>query len=200
MNVAYHTKQKSVVIYSDSKSALQNLNYNSSHLLIQKVQEWLFRISCRRKSISFCWVRAHVGIPGNEKADRKAKIAFTQREMNVKAVRHFDMKQPVHNYILCKLQEWWSSPHLANNKLMTIRPQTSFWQSSFHRDRFEIVLTWLRIGHCRLKYGFILHGGTAPVCAHCDSILTVEYILVHCTRYIDERCQYHLDVRPFLRF
>ena len=48
MNVAYHTNQKSFVIYSDSKSALEGLN-NSSHPLVQKAQEWLFRIFCRHK-------------------------------------------------------------------------------------------------------------------------------------------------------
>ena len=31
------------------------------------------------------------------------------------------------------------------------------------------------------------------MCAHCDSIVTVEHILVHCTRYVDERCHYCLD-------
>ena len=37
MNVAYHTNQKSFVIYSDSKSTLESLNnYNSSHPLVQK--------------------------------------------------------------------------------------------------------------------------------------------------------------------
>ena len=92
--------------------------------------------------MSFCWVPAHVGILGNERADMKAKIAYNQREINVKAVPHFDMKQPVHKYILCMWQERWSSPLLANNKkLSAIRPLLSFWQSSCHRDRrIEIAL------------------------------------------------------------
>ena len=52
MNVVYHTNQKSFVIYSDSMSALESLNnYNSSHPLVQKAQEWLFRISCQHKSV-----------------------------------------------------------------------------------------------------------------------------------------------------
>ena len=29
--------------------------------------------------------------------------------------------------------------------------------------------------------------------AHCDSFLTVEHILVHCTSYVDERRRYRLD-------
>ena len=195
MNVAYHTNQKSFVTYSDSKRALEILNnYNSSHPLVQKAQEWLFRSSCQHKSVSFCWFPAHVGSHGNERADRKAKIACNQREINVKAVPHFDMKQPIHKYILHKWQEQWSSPLLTNNELKAIRPLLSFWQYSFHRDRrIGIVLTRLRIGHYRLTHGFILDGGRASVCAHCDSFLTVEHILVHCTRYVDERRRYRLD-------
>ena len=168
MNVAYHTNQISFVIYSDSKSILESLNnYNSSHPLVQNTQEWLFRISCWHKSVSFCWVPAHVGIHGNERADRKAKISCNQREINVKAGPHIDMKQPIHNYILRKWQERWSSPLLANNKkLRAIRPLLS----SFHCDRrIEIVLMRLRIGHCRLTHGFILDGGSAPMC-----VLTVK--------------------------
>ena len=51
----------------------------------------------------------------------------------------------------------------------------------------------MRIGHCWLTHGFILDGGSAPVCADCDSFLTVEHILVHCTRYVGERRLYCLD-------
>ena len=126
----------------------------------------------------------------------KQRLQVTKEKVNVKAVPHFDMKQPIHKYILHKWQERWSSPLLAanNNKLRAIRPRLSFWQSSFHCDRrIEIVLMRLRIGHCWLTHGFIIDGSSAPVCAQCNSILTVEHILVHCTKYVDERCQYHLD-------
>ena len=31
------------------------------------------------------------------------------------------------------------------------------------------------------------------MCAHCDSFLAVEHILVHCTRCVDKHRRYHLD-------
>ena len=34
------------------------------------------------------------------------------------------------------------------------------------------------------------------MCAHCENFLTVEHILVHCTRYVDERRRYRLDGMP----
>ena len=100
------------------------------------------------------------------------------------------MKQPVHKYILFKWQGQWLSPLLANSrKLRAVRSLLSFWPPSFHCDRsIEIVLTRLRIGHCRLMHSFILDGGSGPVCAHCDNILTVEHVLVHCTRCVNECC------------
>ena len=195
LEIVYNTNKKSFVIYSDSKSVLDSLNtFNPAHPLVQKVQEWLFRISCRRKSVCFCWVPAHVGIRGNEKADKEAKKACSNRNVSIDTVPHFDMKRPIHKYILKKWQDRWSSPSLANNKkLKAIRPQIEFWQSSFHQDRrTEIVLTRLRIGHSWLTHNFILDGGGAPECAHCDSLLTVEHILVHCTRFLAERRRHHL--------
>ena len=186
LEVVYHTNKRSFVIYSDSKSVLESLNtYNPSHPLVQKAQEWLFRISSRHKSLSFCWVPAHVGIPGNEEADKKAKDICSQREIDVKKIPHFDMKRPIRDYIFCKWQERWSSPLLVKNKkLKAIRPQISFWQSSFHRDRrIEIMLTRLRIGNSKLTHSYLLDNSSAPECAHCGSELTIEHILVHCTRY-----------------
>ena len=55
------------------------------------------------------------------------------------------------------------------------------------------MLSRLRIGHTRLTHQFILEGGSAPVCDRCDVVLSVEHILVHCSRYIDQRQRFHLD-------
>ena len=190
LDLVFNSDSSSFVIYSDSMSALTSLNeYNSFHPLIQKAQEWLFRISVRLKSVRFCWVPAHVGIQGNEDADRNAQLATVSFDAFITRVPHSDLKLPIRAFILDKWQERWSSPHLANNrKYFAIRDSISQWSSSNNSNRHvEVILTRLRIGHTRLTHKFLLEGSSAPECAHCDEVQTVEHILVHCSRYCEVR-------------
>ena len=93
-----------------------------------------------------------------------------------------------------KWQEKWSSSQLANNKkYKNIRKTVEVWPSSFQKQRrTEVVLTRLRIGHTWLTHKFLLEGAGAPVCADCADALTVEHILVRCSKYSVQRQQYNL--------
>ena len=196
LDLTFHSSGTKFVIYSDSRSALEAIKkFNSFHPLVQKVQEWLFRISCRRKSVRFCWVPSHVGIHGNEEADREAKTATIDPDCFFDKVPPSDLKRPIRSYVLRKWQERWASPLLANNlKYKNIRSQIDPWPSSFNTSRrVEVILTRLRIGHTYMTHNFILEGSSAPVCAHCDRLLSVEHILVRCLKFVNQRRRYHLD-------
>ena len=149
--------------------------FNSFHPLVQKVQEWLFRISCRHKSVCFCGVPSHVGIHGNELADREAKYAALSADITFDKLPPSDLKGPIRSYVLCKWQEIWASPLLANKKYKSIRSHITLWYSSFHSNkRIEVILIRLRISHIYFSHNFILEGNSAPVCAHCDRLRSVE--------------------------
>ena len=196
LELVHQSKKRKFVIYSDSWSALESLRtFISFHPLIQKAQEWLFHISCRKKSVCFCWVPAHVGIHGNERADKEAKVACTSSDYEIKKVPHYDMRRPIKSYILQKWQKRWSSPLLGNNKkYKEIRNSIECWSSSFNPNRkIEIVLTRLRIGHTRLTHQFILEGGDPPVCDNCATTLSVKHILVGCPMFSRQRLKYNLD-------
>ena len=198
LELVNQSKKRNFVIYSDSWSAIESLRkFNSFHPLIQKAQEWLFRISCRKKSVCFCWVPAHVGIHGNETADKEAKTACTLSNYQIKKVPHSDMRRPIKSYILQKWQERWSSPLLTNNKkYKEIRKTIETWHSAFNSSRkTEIVLTRLRIGHTRLTHQFILEGGDPPVCDDCAITLSVKHILVECPKFSCQRQKYNFDGR-----
>ena len=68
---------KDALIICDSTSALQSLKSPSSQSseYVNNIHESL--INCKRKKImiKFMWVPAHVGIKGNEEADKQAKAA-----------------------------------------------------------------------------------------------------------------------------
>ena len=67
-------------IFSDSKSVLMALeSFNSRHPIVLKILEWLYLLKRRGREVHFCWVPAHVGVPGNEKADALAKEGATRR-------------------------------------------------------------------------------------------------------------------------
>ena len=182
----YHSEGKDFVIYSDSKSTIESLKlFNSFHPLIQKAQEWLFRISGRHKLVHFCWIPSHVGIQGNEIADREAKEAIHSELCIIKKVPPSDMKKPIRSYVLKKWEERWLSPLLLNNKkYRNLRESISPWPSSFNSNRrTEIVLTRLRIGHSRLTHKYILEGSSPPECLYCDCRQSIEHLLVQCPRY-----------------
>ncbi|XP_076045036.1 uncharacterized protein LOC143027585 [Oratosquilla oratoria] len=183
------TKAKKFDIYTDSKSAIDVVcQFNTSHPLGQKAQEWLQFIHSRHKSVCFCWIPSHVGIRGNEVADEEAKEACKKSRIDVRKLPHSDLYKPIKSYIRQKWQDRWSDPLLATNrKYKSIRPNTSYWPSVFHADRrTEIVLSRLRMGHTHLTHKFLLEGSDAPEC-DCGSPLTIGHILMHCQLYARAR-------------
>ena len=77
---------------------------------------------------------------------------------------------------------------------MSIRSHITPWYSSFHSNRrIEAILTRLYIGHTYFSHNFILEGNSAPACAHCDRLLSVEHVLVNCSKFRNQRRKYHLD-------
>ena len=73
MNIIANHKSSKFIIYSDSKSVLQTLqSKNSSTPLITRLLDKMNTLS-KNNSIILTWIPSHIGIQGNERADRAAK-------------------------------------------------------------------------------------------------------------------------------
>jgi kelch-like protein 2/3 len=102
--------------------------------------------------------------------------------------------------VYCSWQGEWAE--VVNNKLRVVKPSVRAWKSSCcHTRRDEVILTRLRTGHTRLTHGFLLRGEDAPMCAHCDSPLSVVHILIDCPFLQEARdiYQLHGTIREILQ-
>ena len=177
------------VIYSDSKSAIEALkNYIQKNPLVKQIRQSINKLSSRGIQIEVCWIPAHVGIPGNEKADEKAKSGIT--------CPIYDVKLPVGDYIgslknniKSKWQDMWNNEPV-NNKLKNIKTTIGPWNSSIQQDRrTEVILTRLRIGHTRYTHGYLMSmpHDNVPHCRICNVQLTVKHILCECRDFSQQR-------------
>ena len=195
LQIIFTLRGNKFTVYSDSYSALLAIKmYNSSNPIVQQIMLCLCRLTSRSKQVHFCWVPAHVGIMGNELADREAKSVIARESITLNFIPHSDLKRVIHSYIKKKWQNHWSSPELANNrKYKKIRESVDHWSSGYQKIRkTEVVLSRLRIGHTHITHQFLLEGGSAPECARCDEVLSVEHILVRCQIYNATRRKYGL--------
>ena len=157
---------------------------------MQEIKKVINRLYGLGLKIQICWIPAHVGIPGNEKADEAAKSAVNSPL--------FSAKLPVKDYI-CMLKqiiqtawqnEWDNESN--NNKLKQIKPFISSWASSNQSDRkAEVLLTRLRIGHSRLTHDYLMSTphGDVPRC-RCNSTLTIKHLLIECRLFNQQRYIY----------
>ena len=83
VNVVAETKDNTnFVIFSDSYSALRFLlNLRTNHPVARKLIHEVNRLQVEAgKIVKFCWIPSHVGVKGNEEADRAAVSAATRAE------------------------------------------------------------------------------------------------------------------------
>ena len=179
-------------IFSDSRSALIALqNRTTRHPLVSIIQRFLCMLHARHKQLTFCWVPSHVGIHGNELADRAASHAATH---NTICRRHIPDVVPLghlpasdfysqlkQGFFNC-WQECWSDDR-RGAKLRSIKPLLGKWSSSCRKSRHqEVVLARLRIGHTNVTHSYLMAKEDPPMCPHCrsESPLSVHHIFVDC--------------------
>ena len=177
----------SYLILTDSLSSLLALRgFYPKHPLIQDILNRLASLDQAGKTVQFCWIPSHVGIPGNERADaaaRRAASAPCARRLPLPAR---DFYPACRTFMQSQWQRAWDAQR--QNKLRQVKPTLEAWASSEHSVRIEeVILCRLRIGHTYATHGHLLRGEDRPSCPRCDEPITIEHILLACVEYAEER-------------
>ena len=73
-----------IAIFTDSRIAIASLmNFNNHSYLIEEIRKRISILERTNWTVQFSWVKSHVGIYGNELADKLAKAAAYNRQATV---------------------------------------------------------------------------------------------------------------------
>ncbi|KAI5728073.1 hypothetical protein M8J77_011106 [Diaphorina citri] len=185
-------QNRSIIICSDSLSSLQTLQNNFSLNPIAAEIRNLILKNKSKLNVQFIWVPSHVGIAGNEEADRLAKEALTSAHPSVNQIPIPDYKA----YSKKKILESWNSEwhNLQNNKLREIKPENKPWNPPYVINRKDqVCLIRLRIGHTNTTHVHLMKRENPPICVPCGCRITVKHILNECQNYSNVRTSLNLS-------
>ena len=113
-------QHKYYIIFSDSLSSLHTiLSKQLEHPITRQILLQYHKLATKSFNILFCWLPSHVGITGNEKADKAAKSALNKPIFRI-PVPFTDLKPIINKYIRNQWQQDWNSQ--TQNKLQQIFP------------------------------------------------------------------------------
>ena len=173
-------------IFSDSQSSIEAISQQKpKHPLVQSIQTVLSRLQSQQKEITFCKVPSHVGVLGNEAADRAANESQNLPGLHTTRIPYKDYHLPIRRNTMTRWQCLWD--HVDDgapfeNKLKKVKPKVRPWNFIPGGNRkLEVKIARLRIGHTRLTHGHYMSRGRPPECIFCGmSPLTTKHFLIEC--------------------
>ena len=153
--------------------------------------------------IKFCWIPSHVGIQGNEIADKLAKAALNNPELTQRTVPYTDFIPKVKTYIRNLWKQRWiknKSDMDNGNKLFMFNPDIQPFYINGLCRKDGVVIHRIRIGHSRLTHSFLMEDALKrkPRCNFCynerlriSHELTVKHIMIECKHFNNIRLRYH---------
>jgi ribonuclease HI len=185
----YQSQHNTFLIISDSLSSLEAISGRKiTHPLLVDIHDLHTELLSDGKVINFMWAPSHVGIYGNEAADKAAKDALELPipEFLRQSVPFTDLKRKTASYCLDIWRKLWSLQ--TENKLFKVCPDLTKPLLTLSKTRKEeTVLTRLHTGHTYFTHVYLLRSEDPPWCHACDTANSVKHFLSECADLHDQR-------------
>ncbi|XP_066268160.1 uncharacterized protein [Branchiostoma lanceolatum] len=181
-----------VLILCDCKAAVESVMgvqqvdaYNS---LVHTIRNKLRALKLQGLTIQIIWCPGHMGIPGNEIADKEAKLAADEAT-NIQYTswtKHQAMK-----HIEAQAHERWNRRmklNMRSEHMQKIATNMKKKGRTHGRRNTQVNINQLVSGHTRLNaYQNWKNPEVSPNCPNCGALETTRHYLYHCPRYEKER-------------
>ena len=174
-----HTK---FAVFTDSLSTAQTFISGRANSRPALYAEILDLIHTVRGRIILVWLPSHIGIAGNEKADRLASLGTIRPTVDIKI--GFELREAYEHadvYITNLWQQHWDSDPTGRH-LYSIRPSVGHKeQHRFTSRSTEVTSFRLRLGKCRLNANLHQIGcHETGLCSHCQEPETIQHYIMDC--------------------
>lgn len=175
------------VIFTDSLSAIQAINSRkSSPNIINEIYYTLYKIQNKGIVTSIVWIPSHVGIKGNEEADKIARKYNGEEILYKKETNKKELYKEIDKMAIEIWQDRWDNAekgkfyYQINNK---VKEKVDFHNQNRKKEttlsRFRYGKNWLNATK------FIIGKSTTENCEVCLIKETTEHFLLECPKNID---------------
>lgn len=189
------------VIFTDSLSSLQLLTSNSTSygIVAMNIRDMLLKLN-ENGVVLLHWVRAHVGILGNESADRAANLGHKNNRSVMYDLTYGEVISILRKKFSIYWNEYWRSTMSMQNKgtflgeIISEIPK-NIWADIKSRKR-EVIISRLLTGHVGLReYLFRFGLNDDDLCPACRVPESIEHFVLSCQNYVLPREQLIRDLR-----
>ena len=177
------TSHRHYAIFTDLLSNIDNFTSTRSHSRPKLFAKLMDLIGTINSHVTLVWVPSHVGIEGNERADRLTYNGSQRQEIDIDV--GFELQEAygrVNHYINVLWQQQWDSATTGRHYYRIQPDVTSRERLHFATRATEVLAYRLRLGKCGLN-SYLHHMALRDTgdCTSCGQLETIEHFLITCS-------------------